>query len=43
MQKFCKDWTIMNLPEKYRPVFFDKETCIVDGKEVVIMKRVVSK
>ena len=43
MERFCKDWTIMSLPEKYRPVFFSKE--IVrgeDGKERVVMKRIVN-
>lgn len=43
MQKFCKDWTIMHLPEKYRPVFFDREVHVVSGKKVVTMKRVNGK
>lgn len=40
MQKFCKDWAIMQLPEKYRPVFFEKSVVMEDGKEVVRMKRI---
>ena len=29
----------MQLPEKYRPVFFEKATIQKDGKEMIIMKR----
>lgn len=39
MQKLCKDWAIMQLPEKYRPVFFEKTTIQKDGKEMIVMKR----
>ena len=40
MQKFCKDWAIMQLPEKYRPVFFEKSVVMENGKEVIRMKRI---
>lgn len=39
MQKLCKDWAIMQLPEKYRPVFFEKTVIRKQGKEIVVMKR----
>lgn len=29
----------MQLPEKYRPVFFEKSVIRKDGKDVVVMKR----
>lgn len=41
MQKLCKDWAIMQLPEKYRPVFFEKYSVIENGQEVVKMKRII--
>lgn len=33
----------MQLPEQYRPVFFEKHVDVEDGKEVVRMKRIFKK
>ena len=43
MQKLCQDWAIMQLPEKYRPVFFERCVVLADnGEEVVQMKRITN-
>ena len=41
MQKLCRDWAIMQLPDKYKPVFFEK--CIIkkNGTDIIVMKRVM--
>ena len=42
MQKLCQDWAIMQLPEKYRPVFFERCVVVMDnGEEVIQMKRII--
>ena len=40
MQKLCRDWAIMQLPDVYRPVFFEKTIVRRNGKNEVVMKRV---
>lgn len=42
MQRLCKDWAIMQLPEKYRPAFFESSVQRVKGKDKVVMRRVKS-
>lgn len=40
MQRLCQDWAIMQLPDKYKPVFFEKSIVKQNGIEVTVMKRI---
>lgn len=40
MQHLCQDWAIMQLPDKYKPVFFEKKVVRRNGISTVIMKRI---
>lgn len=39
MRRICKDWTVMQLPEKYHPVFFKRENVVINGNSQVVLKR----
>lgn len=40
MQHLCQDWAIMQLPDKYKPVFFEKKVVRRNGISTVVMKRI---
>ena len=40
MQHLCQDWAIMHLPDKYKPVFFEKKVVRRNGISTVVMKRI---
>ena len=40
MRRICKDWSVMQLPEQYHPIFYQKEVVVTNGVEHVILKKV---
>lgn len=40
MRRICKDWSVMQLPEQYHPIFYKKEVVTVNGVKHVTLKRV---
>ena len=41
MRRICKDWTVMQLPEKYHPVFFKRENVVINGNTQVVLRRLI--
>ncbi|KAK8805811.1 hypothetical protein WA158_002467 [Blastocystis sp. Blastoise] len=41
LTEYCKGWSVMISPEKYRPKFFQAKKKIIDGKESTVMEEFV--
>ena len=41
MLQHSKDWAVMHLPEQFRPMFYKPVVQIINGKQEVVMQKII--
>ena len=41
MLQHSKDWAVMHLPEQFRPMFYKPVVQMINGKQEVVMQKII--